>query len=71
MMRGHGVVVVGASIQSAVGRSVGLDINAGELKDILSMNAKPQFLTAPAGAEKAPGDYAREWSWWARQVGPD
>lgn len=68
MMRGHGVVVVGASIQSAVGRSVGLDINAGELIDILSMNAKPTFLTAPPNAAATPGDYAREWSWWERQL---
>jgi HCOMODA/2-hydroxy-3-carboxy-muconic semialdehyde decarboxylase len=68
MMRGHGVVVVGASMATAVGRSVGLDLNAKELAAILSMNARPTYLTLPSDAAAAPGDFAREWSWWASRL---
>lgn len=69
LMRGHGAVIVGPSIQSVVGRSVGLDANARMLITILSMGGKPDYLTPPPGAAKNPGDYAREWSWWTSRQG--
>ena len=68
MMRGHGMVVVGDSIQSSVGRAVGLDVGAQEQIDLLSMGGKVTYLTAPADAAKNFGNYAREWSWWTQQI---
>lgn len=68
LMGGHGAVIVGPSIQSAIGRSVGLDQNAQMQITLLSMGATPQYLTPPAGVGQLPGDYAREWSWWVRQL---
>ncbi len=68
MMRGHGVVVVGNSIQSSVGRAVGLDVGATQQINLLSLGGKPNYLTAPANAAQNFGNYAREWSWWSHQV---
>jgi HCOMODA/2-hydroxy-3-carboxy-muconic semialdehyde decarboxylase len=69
IMQGHGVVVVGPSIQSAVGRSVGLDANAQMLIAILQMHGKPVYITPAADAAAQPGNYGREWDWWKRQAG--
>ena len=68
MMRGHGVVVVGNSIQSSVGRAVGLDVGAQQQIAALSLGGKVSYLTAPPDAAKNFGNYAREWSWWIRQI---
>jgi ribulose-5-phosphate 4-epimerase/fuculose-1-phosphate aldolase len=71
LMRGHGAVVVGVSIKSAVGRAVGLDQNAQMLINLLAMHARPDYLTPPPGAAKQAGNYDREWSWWAHKVEAD
>jgi HCOMODA/2-hydroxy-3-carboxy-muconic semialdehyde decarboxylase len=68
LMRGHGVVVVGASIRSAVGRAVGLDQNAQMLIRLLSMGAKIDYLTPPPGIATQPDNYDREWSWWLHEL---
>jgi HCOMODA/2-hydroxy-3-carboxy-muconic semialdehyde decarboxylase len=68
LMRGHGMVVVGSSIETAVGRSVGLATNAQMMIELLSMHVQPVYLTPPPGIAAAPQDYAREWSWWAAKV---
>ena len=68
LMRGHGAVVVGPSIQSAVGRIIGLDTNAKMLINLLAMQAKIDYLQPPPGAGKNAGDYAREWSWWVHEL---
>ena len=61
LMQGHGVVVVGRDLKTAVGRTVGLDINTRMLIDLLAIGAKPVVLR-PSDAPES--DYAREWSWW-------
>lgn len=66
LMRGHGAVVVGPSIRSAVGRIIGLDTNARMQIDLLSMGAKIDYLQPAPGAAKNNGNYDREWSWWTR-----
>ena len=68
LMRGHGAVIVGPSIRSAVGRAVGLDENARMQIQLLSMGAKPDYITPPPGAAADAGNYDREWSWWAHKV---
>jgi HCOMODA/2-hydroxy-3-carboxy-muconic semialdehyde decarboxylase len=68
LMRGHGAVVVGPSIRTAVGRAVGLDLNARMLIQLLSMHAKPDYLQPPPGAAAIAGNYDREWSWWTHKA---
>jgi ribulose-5-phosphate 4-epimerase/fuculose-1-phosphate aldolase len=68
LMRGHGAVIVGPSIRSAVGRAIGLDKNAQMLIALLSLHASPDYLTPPPGAGKNAGNYDREWSWWVHEL---
>ena len=68
LMRGHGAVIVGQNIRTAVGRAIGLDLNAQEQIKLLSMHGKIDYLVPPPGAGKAAGNYDREWSWWIHQL---
>lgn len=68
LMQGHGVVVVGRDLKTAVGRTVGLDTNARMQIDLMSMGVKPVTLKPSSEPES---DYAREWSWWAHRVQRD
>jgi HCOMODA/2-hydroxy-3-carboxy-muconic semialdehyde decarboxylase len=68
LMRGHGAVIVGQNIRTAVGRAIGLDLNAQEQINLLSSHAKIDYLVPPPGAGKAAGNYDREWSWWMHQL---
>lgn len=69
LMRGHGAVVVGSSIQSAVGRLVGLDADAKMQMAILAMGGRPIVLQPPQNSI-VPENYDREWSWWKTLVKP-
>jgi ribulose-5-phosphate 4-epimerase/fuculose-1-phosphate aldolase len=68
LMQGHGMVVVGGSIPSAVGRSIGLDANARMLIDLMAMHVEPVYLAPPPQVAAQSGDYAREWGWWNRRI---
>ena len=68
LMRGHGAVIVGQNVRTAVGRAIGLDLNAQEQINLLSMHGKIDYLVPPPGAGQAAGNYDREWSWWMHQL---
>ncbi len=69
LMRGHGAVIVGDSIPTAVGRSVYLDINARAQAQALALGGKITYLD-PEEARKyvAPNNYERAWELWKKQV---
>ena len=68
MMRGHGVVVVGFSIPSAVGRAVYLDANAQMLARTLAMGGKPIYIRPREDAASVNNPYDREWEAWRRKA---
>lgn len=68
LMRGHGAVIVGQNLRTAVGRAIGLDLNAQEQIRLLSMHAKIDYLVPPPGVGATAGNYDREWSWWTHQL---
>jgi len=69
LMRGHGAVVVGASLPLVVGRSVYLEMNAKLQAQALALGGKITYLD-PEEARKAAStnDYQRAWELWKRQV---
>jgi ribulose-5-phosphate 4-epimerase/fuculose-1-phosphate aldolase len=69
LMRGHGAVVVGASLAVAVGRSVYLDWNAKLQAQAMAMGTHIEYLS-PEEAEKAePLDgYQRAWEVWRKKA---
>jgi ribulose-5-phosphate 4-epimerase/fuculose-1-phosphate aldolase len=68
LMRGHGAVVVGDSIPTAVGRSIYLDINARVQAQAAALGGKITYID-PAEAKKyyAPNKYDRAWELWKSQ----
>jgi len=68
MMRGHGVVVVGFSIPSVVGRAVYLDANAQMLARTLAMGGKPIYIRPREDAATVNNPYDREWEAWRRKA---
>jgi ribulose-5-phosphate 4-epimerase/fuculose-1-phosphate aldolase len=69
LMRGHGAVIVGDSIPTAVGRSVYLDLNARAQAQAMGLGGKITYLD-PEEVRKylAPNNYDRAWELWKRQV---
>ncbi len=70
LMRGHGAVVVGPSLQDAVGRSVYLQINASLQLQAITLGGPIQYLD-PEEARKLetiPNRYRRAWELWKRKV---
>jgi len=68
MMRGHGVVVVGFSLSSVVGRSVNLDMNAQILARAIAIGGNVIYLRPPENAAAVNNPYDREWEAWKRKV---
>jgi len=73
LMRGHGAVVVGPSLQDAVGRSVYLQINAAlQLQAIMlgTLGGPVQYLDADEARklETIPNRYLRAWEMWKRKA---
>ena len=74
LMRGHGAVVVGASIKQAVLSAIYLEVNARILMQTLSLGEPPQALSdgeielarqtqfSPLGADRA-------WEYYCRRAG--
>jgi HCOMODA/2-hydroxy-3-carboxy-muconic semialdehyde decarboxylase len=64
LLHGHGVVVVGNSIPTVVGRAIELELNGRVLRDILAMGGKPlPLLPNPKGG----GGYGRGWDAWIKE----
>ena len=71
LMRGHGWVVVGNSIQQAVFRAVYTDVNARQQMQAMALG-KVNFLTPDEAAKAAAmndGQVMRPWELWKARVG--
>jgi ribulose-5-phosphate 4-epimerase/fuculose-1-phosphate aldolase len=72
LMRGHGVVVVGASLPIAVGRSIYLEMNARHQSQAIALGGTITYLD-PQEARRVMaagenGGYQRAWELWKRNV---
>ena len=71
LMRGHGMVVVGRTIQEAVYRSVYTEANERVQMQGATLGAGMQFLSdneADAADHTASGQYGRSWDLWKAQA---
>jgi ribulose-5-phosphate 4-epimerase/fuculose-1-phosphate aldolase len=68
LMRGHGVAVVGPTIQHAVGRSVYLDVNAKVQAQAMTLNPNVTYLDPQEAQKMMEGGenrgYERPWELW-------
>jgi HCOMODA/2-hydroxy-3-carboxy-muconic semialdehyde decarboxylase len=64
LLHGHGVVVVGNSIPTVVGRAIELELNGRVQRDIIAMGGKPMpLLPNPKGGM----GYGRGWDAWLKE----
>jgi len=72
LMRGHGAVVVGPTIQHAVARSVYMEVNARLQQQAMALG--PVTYLDPEEARQADatvsGSYGRPWELWTRTSHP-
>ena len=68
LMRGHGMVTVGYSLASAVGRSVYLDVNAQIQARAIGIGGKVMHNRPPAQASTANNPFDREWEAWRKKA---
>ncbi len=70
LMRGHGAVVVGPSLQDAVGRSVYLQINATLQLQAITLGGTVQYLDQEEArkVDQLPDRYLRAWEVWKRKA---
>jgi len=68
LMRGHGAVVVGASLPLTVGRCVYLDLNASVQQQAIALGGKITYVTPGEGKQTVADDYKRAWELWRRQL---
>lgn len=68
LMRGHGAVIVGPDVQTAVRRAIFTEENAQMLAVALQFGGPVNYITDAEGAsrDKTPGDNARGWEYWKR-----
>ena len=71
LMRGHGDVVVGPTVQRAVIRAVYTEVNARLQTIALSLGGPITYISAEEGAlrDQAGGDESRAWDLWKAKVG--
>jgi HCOMODA/2-hydroxy-3-carboxy-muconic semialdehyde decarboxylase len=70
-MRGHGAVVVGKDVQSAVFRSVYTELNAKLQAQAMTLGAKVIYLDADEAKKSEETNAAlvgRSWELWVRKV---
>lgn len=72
LMRGHGVVVVGASLPEAVSRSIYLDVNARVQIQAIALGGTvtylgPQDVASPTEGQPAAG-VRRNWEFWKQRA---
>ena len=68
LMRGHGAVIVGSSLQQVVGRSVYLALNATLQAQAMALNGKLNVLDSQEARQETPDNYQRAWELWKRQI---
>jgi HCOMODA/2-hydroxy-3-carboxy-muconic semialdehyde decarboxylase len=70
LLRGHGNVVVGPSLQVTIRDAIYTEVNANMLLAALSLGGPVTYISAEEGAavEKNPGDTARGWDLWKRKA---
>lgn len=68
LMRGHGAVVVGASIPLVVGRCIYLDMNARVQAQAMALSKNVTYLTPEEGKQSVADDYRRAWELWRRKA---
>jgi HCOMODA/2-hydroxy-3-carboxy-muconic semialdehyde decarboxylase len=66
LMRGHGNVVVGPDIQTAVRYAIYTEVNARLQATAIGLGGPITYISAAEGAaiDKNPGDLARAWELW-------
>jgi ribulose-5-phosphate 4-epimerase/fuculose-1-phosphate aldolase len=65
LMRGHGAVVVGATVKEAVGRAYYLDSNARLQEQAILLGGKVTYFEAEEARKTAPQDgFVRAWDVW-------
>ena len=69
LMRGHGVAIVGPSLEHAVGRAVYLELGAKLLTQSLALGQPINYLDPEEGRKiEARRDYIRSWELWRRKA---
>jgi ribulose-5-phosphate 4-epimerase/fuculose-1-phosphate aldolase len=70
LMRGHGAVVVGASLPQVVARSIYLELNARLQLQAIQLGGDVTYLDADEArrATAMMGGYERSWDLWKRSV---
>jgi HCOMODA/2-hydroxy-3-carboxy-muconic semialdehyde decarboxylase len=69
LMRGHGVAVVGPSLQHVVGRAVYLEVGAKLQAQAIALGGPVTYLDPEEGRKiEARRDYIRSWELWRRKA---
>lgn len=69
LMRGHGAVVTGSSLQLTVGRCIYLDLNARVQQQTIALGGKAvTYVTPEEGKQTVADDYRRGWELWRREA---
>jgi len=69
LMRGHGAVVVGATVKEAVGRAYYLDSNARLQEQAMLLGGKVTYFESEEAKKTAPQDgFERAWGVWKQKV---
>ena len=69
LMRGHGAVIVGSSVEEAVARSIYLEVNARVQSEAMAMGSNITYLSDGEVAQRSgPGNYTRAWELWQQEV---
>ncbi len=69
LLRGHGAVVVGATVKEAVGRAYYLDLNARLQEQAILLGGKVTYFEPEEAKKTAPQDgYVRAWDVWKQKA---
>ena len=69
LMRGHGVAIVGPTIQHVVGRAVYLEVGAKLQAQAMALGGEVNYLDPEEGRKiEARRDYIRSWELWKRKI---
>ena len=71
LMRGHGAVIVGRSLEESVARSVYLEVNARVQAQAMAMGERITYLSdEEVKLRSGANEYSRAWELWKSQVTP-
>lgn len=70
LLRGHGNIVVGPDVQTAVARAIYTEVNAGLQTIAIGLGGPVNYISAEEGAarDKNPGDPGRGWELWKKKA---